>query len=221
MSARSERSEPRSANDGVMVSARSERSEPRSAIDGVMVSARSERSEPRSAIDGVMVSARSKRSEPGRGRRAGTQRRAVLATGGALAAGCAAAALGGCAAYGTETGAPAAGGAAPAGGGAPAGTAGGTAGRLAALDELEIGGGRVLADRQLVLTRPDRETVKAFSAVCTHAGCTVSEVRDGTINCPCHGSRFHVADGSVAQGPATRALTPVPVRVDGGAVVAG
>jgi len=141
-------------------------------------------------------------------------RRAVLAAGGAAAAGCAAAALGGCAAYGTATGAPA-------GGGAPAGTAGGTGGRLTALDELEIGGGRVLADRQLVLTRPDRDTVKAFSAVCTHAGCTVSEIRDGTINCRCHGSRFHVADGSVAQGPATRALTPVPVRVDGGAVVAG
>ena len=42
-------------------------------------------------------------------------------------------------------------------------------------------------------------TFMAFTAVCTHQGCIVGEVKDGTINCPCHGSKFKVADGSVAK----------------------
>jgi Rieske Fe-S protein len=44
----------------------------------------------------------------------------------------------------------------------------------------------------------------------------VAEVSDGTINCPCHGSRFSVADGAVARGPARRSLEPRAVVVDDG-----
>jgi len=57
-----------------------------------------------------------------------------------------------------------------------------------------------------VVTQPVSGTFKAFSATCTHQGCAVSEVANGTINCPCHGSRFAVADGSVTAGPATTPL---------------
>ena len=51
------------------------------------------------------------------------------------------------------------------------------------------------------MTQPTAGTFKAFSAICTHQGCMVGEVADGTIICPCHGSQFTIADGSVAQRP--------------------
>lgn len=69
-----------------------------------------------------------------------------------------------------------------------------------------------------MVTQPERGRFKAFSAICTHQQCLVSEVADGTINCPCHGSRFRVADGSVAHGPATRPLPEERITVDGNTV---
>ena len=89
--------------------------------------------------------------------------------------------------------------------GAPAPPAGpaGKGSVLATVGDVPVGGGVVLADRDVVVTQPVPGTFQAFSATCTHQGCTVSEVANGTINCPCHGSRFAVADGSVTAGPAT------------------
>ncbi len=46
----------------------------------------------------------------------------------------------------------------------------------------------------------------------------MTTVADGTINCPCHGSRFRIADGSVADGPAPRGLTARRAVVSGGRV---
>ena len=77
--------------------------------------------------------------------------------------------------------------------------------RIAA-SEVPVGGGIVLAEHQLVLTQPEPGVFRAFAAVCTHQGCLVSEVSDGTINCACHGSRFSIADGSVVRTPAREAL---------------
>jgi Rieske Fe-S protein len=76
----------------------------------------------------------------------------------------------------------------------------------------------VLADKKVVLTQPSAGVIKAFSAVCTHQGCLVDGVSGGTINCPCHGSSFKVADGSVAAGPAKRSLPSVSVTVVDGAI---
>jgi Rieske Fe-S protein len=90
---------------------------------------------------------------------------------------------------------------------------------IAALADIPVGGGKILAGQGIVITQPTAGTVKAFSTVCTHAGCTVSEVAGGTINCPCHGSKFAIADGSVAGGPAPRPLPPIVVTVKGGQVV--
>jgi Rieske Fe-S protein len=90
---------------------------------------------------------------------------------------------------------------------------------LARLDDVPVGGGLVLAAARLVLTRPIAETVKAFSAVCTHAGCVVSDVADGTVNCACHGSRFAIEDGAPTAGPARTPLAPVGVILVDGAVV--
>lgn len=58
----------------------------------------------------------------------------------------------------------------------------------------------------------------ALSAVCPHEQCTVGFVsaKDGFL-CPCHGSRF-AADGKLLEGPATRALSSIPVTVTDGTV---
>ena len=84
---------------------------------------------------------------------------------------------------------------------------------LARLDELTAGGGVVLAEQKIVLTRGPDDTVRGFSAVCTHQGCPVTAVRDGVIVCPCHASQFDAATGQVVSGPATRPLPPVAVVV--------
>ena len=69
-----------------------------------------------------------------------------------------------------------------------------------------------------MITR-DGSTVHAFTAVCTHQGCLVREVRDGEIHCPCHGSAFDATTGAVVQGPADEALEPVDVVVRDGEVI--
>ncbi|HET7304146.1 MAG TPA: Rieske (2Fe-2S) protein, partial [Segeticoccus sp.] len=81
--------------------------------------------------------------------------------------------------------------------------------------EVPVGGGVISARDHVVVTQPQRGTYKGFSAVCTHQGCTVTNVADGTINCPCHGSRFSIVDGSVKQGPAPKPLPELPVKVAG------
>jgi Rieske Fe-S protein len=114
---------------------------------------------------------------------------------------------------GTGPGANADGGA-PAGGGA----AGGGGAQLASLDQVPAGGGLILEKANIVLTKDDAGNVHGFSAVCTHQGCTVSDVTDGTINCPCHGSKFDVSTGAPVEGPAGSPLPPVPVTVRDNAV---
>jgi Rieske Fe-S protein len=59
-----------------------------------------------------------------------------------------------------------------------------------------------------------------LSAICTHAGCTVSRITDGKIICPCHNSEFNL-DGTVAQGPAKKPLEAKAVSVQGDSIVAG
>ncbi|MER5311725.1 Rieske (2Fe-2S) protein [Streptomyces sp. NPDC002773] len=86
---------------------------------------------------------------------------------------------------------------------------------LAATSEIPVGGGKVFAERKVVVTQPAAGEFKAFSAVCTHQGCLVNKVADGTIDCPCHGSKYRVADGSVVNGPATRPLPAEQIIVSG------
>lgn len=91
-------------------------------------------------------------------------------------------------------------------------------GRLAATDEIPVGGGKVFADRKVVVTQPEAGEFKAFSAICTHQRCLVSSVSDGMIDCPCHGSRFRVSDGSVVNGPATQPLPAEQITVEGDSI---
>ncbi len=86
---------------------------------------------------------------------------------------------------------------------------------LGSASDIPVGGGEVFASEMVVVTQPQAGTFKAFSAVCTHQGCTVSTVAAGTINCPCHGSKFDIADGSVVGGPASSPLEQRQVTVSG------
>lgn len=158
-----------------------------------------------------------------------TTRRSLLA--GTAAAGMTAA-LAGCAAYGdtgtsgsTGTDAGTTGGGAggttgaDAGAGASTGNGGGGGGTgFAKTSDIPVGGGKVFENEKIVVTQPTAGTFKCFTAICTHAGCVVGDVSGGTINCPCHGSKFKVADGSVAGGPAKKALAAVAIKVDGDAI---
>jgi len=85
--------------------------------------------------------------------------------------------------------------------------------------DVPVGGGVILDDEKLVVTQPESGTFKAFSSTCTHQGCTVTTVADGTINCPCHGSKYSVEDGSVQGGPAPSPLPETAVEVKGGEIV--
>lgn len=97
-------------------------------------------------------------------------------------------------------------------------SASGAAGPLAATSAVPVGGGTVLTDQKIVLTQPTAGTFKAFTAVCTHMGCVVGTVQNGLIVCPCHGSSYHIADGSVANGPASQPLAAIAIKVAGGEI---
>ena len=84
---------------------------------------------------------------------------------------------------------------------------------------MPVGGCFVASDAKVVVTQPTEGDFKAFSAVCTHQGCLVETSSEGDIPCPCHGSKFSLDDGSPVSGPATAALAPVDITVDGESIV--
>lgn len=93
-----------------------------------------------------------------------------------------------------------------------------TAGQsLAPVADVGVGEAKIV-DGTLV-TQPSAGVFKGFVARCTHAGCALA-VKDGGIECPCHGSRFAL-DGTVARGPATQPLAARPVTVRGAEIIAG
>jgi Rieske Fe-S protein len=81
--------------------------------------------------------------------------------------------------------------------------------------EVPVGGGTIVAATKTVITQPAAGQFKAFSSICTHMGCPVASVADGTINCNCHGSRYDIATGQVKRGPAKKPLPPKTVTVKG------
>jgi Rieske Fe-S protein len=148
-----------------------------------------------------------------------TSRRAVLAS---ACAACTAV-LAGCARYGTSNGlagSPAT----PAATTPPAGGAASSAGTnasaaLASTTDIPVGGGKVLTAQKIVITQPTAGSFHAFTAICTHQGCIVNSVSGGTIDCPCHGSKYSALNGSVVNGPATLPLAAVSIKVQGTSIV--
>jgi Rieske Fe-S protein len=137
-------------------------------------------------------------------------RRAVVAGTGVLAA---AATLAACSNYGNSAPSAPQASREPAASAAPGAPPAGQP--LASTADILVGGGKVFASQRVVVTQPAQGTFKAFSAVCTHQGCTVNKVAGGTINCPCHGSKYGIKDGSVIHGPAPRPLEERQITVSG------
>jgi ubiquinol-cytochrome c reductase iron-sulfur subunit len=74
-----------------------------------------------------------------------------------------------------------------------------------------------LPDAPAVLIRGDDGGYRAFSKVCTHAGCPVALYRRASrqLICPCHQSIFDVNDGAKnISGPAPRPLPALKLGVD-------
>jgi Rieske Fe-S protein len=58
---------------------------------------------------------------------------------------------------------------------------------------------------------------RAFSAICTHAGCAV-DLSGGEFVCPCHGGSYSAATGAVLAGPPPSPLPPLAIKVVNGDV---
>ena len=88
---------------------------------------------------------------------------------------------------------------------------------LGPVDQIPVGEGRAygVAGEQIAVFRLRDGSFRAVSAVCPHKG---GPIADGTIDCPCHGSKFNL-DGTVAKGPASRPLEPKSIAVKGTSIV--
>jgi Rieske Fe-S protein len=103
-----------------------------------------------------------------------------------------------------------------------AATSGGTSGASSAAPgpltvkeaDIPVGSGKIFPDAQAVITQPKKGEFKAFSAICTHMGCLVDSVTN-TINCPCHGSKYSITDGSVVNPPAPQPLPAKTIKASG------
>jgi thiosulfate dehydrogenase [quinone] large subunit len=139
-------------------------------------------------------------------------------------------ALGGASAYdarrrsGTGTAGPTLGGSTPSstsGASAPSPTSSGQGTAIGPATQVPVGGAASFTDpadgQPAYVVQPTQGTFKAFSAVCTHAGCTV-EFQQGSFFCPCHASTFDGTTGAVLSGPASAPLPAIPIHVTGGTI---
>jgi cytochrome b6-f complex iron-sulfur subunit len=106
-----------------------------------------------------------------------------------------------------------------------------SSGAAASPEPSDAGGGKALAKvsavpvggavaakgadgKPIVVAQPTQGQIVAFSAICTHMGCTVAPAGK-ELKCPCHGSVFEAATGKNIGGPAPSPLPAVAVKVSG------
>jgi Rieske Fe-S protein len=90
---------------------------------------------------------------------------------------------------------------------------------LGDVKDIPVGSGVIYTAEKVVVTQPVKGEYHAFSAVCTHVGCILNKIADGTIDCPCHGSEFKITNGAVVTGPAPTALPKKKIKIADGKVM--
>ncbi|CAM5257842.1 Rieske (2Fe-2S) protein [Streptomyces sp. HUAS 31] len=150
----------------------------------------------------------------------GPSRRTVVAAVGAAGLAAALTACGsddGASDSSTEQGA-AGGGATTESGGGSSADAGAGGAALAKTADIPEGSGKVFSDEKVVVSQPAAGDFKAFSTICTHQNCPMTDLKEDTLSCACHGSQFSVLDGSVKKGPATQPLAAKQISVSGDSI---
>jgi thiosulfate dehydrogenase [quinone] large subunit len=117
----------------------------------------------------------------------------------------------------TSTGASTPGSTSPTSGGAHvAGT------RIGKTSDVPVGGAASFTDpstnQPAFVVQPVSGHFVAFSAICTHLGCTVGFQQGSPLEfvCPCHGSLYNATTGQVIQGPAVLPLPRIKVAESDG-----
>lgn len=71
-----------------------------------------------------------------------------------------------------------------------------------------------------ILVRTDDGALHAYSAICTHLGCTVQYGEEKkNIWCACHGGQFDAATGRNVAGPPPKPLNPLKADVVNGEII--
>ncbi|GAA3494241.1 Rieske (2Fe-2S) protein [Streptomyces prasinosporus] len=86
--------------------------------------------------------------------------------------------------------------------------------------EVARGGAKLYRDHKVVVSRSEDGALKAYSSVCTHAGCPANALKGTRLVCPCHGSEFDATTGKVLREPAVAPLKPLVVEVKDGTMIA-
>ncbi|WP_369269725.1 Rieske (2Fe-2S) protein [Streptomyces sp. R11] len=102
--------------------------------------------------------------------------------------------------------------------GGSSGGAGAGGAALAKTADIPEGSGKVFSDEKVVVSQPAAGDYKAFSTICTHQNCPMTDLKEDTLSCACHGSQFSVLDGSVKKGPATQPLAAKQISVSGDSI---
>lgn len=105
--------------------------------------------------------------------------------------------------------------------GSSSSSGGGSGDVLALTKDIAVGGAVFLESPSVVIAQPAEGDFRAYDRTCTHQQCPVTDIQDGKIHCRCHNSLFSMTDGSPVGGPAPSPLTEFPIKVKGGAIVAG
>lgn len=90
---------------------------------------------------------------------------------------------------------------------------------LGSAEDVPKGGAKLYNDQNVVVSRAEDGTYKAFSTVCTHAGCPIRMLKGTELTCNCHGSKFDATTGEVLQEPATVPLTELKAKTKGGKLI--